>query len=182
MSVLKSQVRLSTLKDVGVLLSGQKAEVENKIQRSAGAIEAFLVAAKSVEGVMAVVDQDIDSGELELVEAGKVKKYLTRAVMGLKDKHRQAKREVAILGGRVSGLDKALEIVEKRHKVEEGKLALLQHAEESGGDGEVVELPHRRAVGTRPLPTIKQRRLAEATAGVAAVSEDTDVTSEEVAE
>jgi polyhydroxyalkanoate synthesis regulator phasin len=151
MSIEKAEVKLAAAHELGCRLDDVLEGARKDSLRQEGARAAFQVAARSVQDLVPVVDQDLDSGELSLEDATKVKRYLIRAVTILDNLQKQANNQQLLVSGKIQGLEAGVQVAQKFHTDESVRLQALRNP------------PQQAPVGEAP-PSLKALRQAEAQA------------------
>lgn len=167
MNLDKSDLKILTAHELGCRLDDYLDANTKDMYRLEGGVTALRAASLSLDGLMKVVDKEMDEGKFDLEQAAHIKKFVQRAAQMVLNLALQHENNRIAQTGRVAALDGAVSIArkfkeEESKKVEALRLALAQN--KITADGEVVEgeeLEGARIPGLRPGMTVKERRLAE---------------------
>lgn len=171
MSVVKSEIKMLTARDIGNSLDDQLESLEQNVYRHQGAYtELKKTATEITTQLHAHVKKDFDEGlipeamsPLELVSF--VKRWITKA--GELCSHRGDLQQTSglIASGGADAIKKAILAVKKVYDVEKGKKEALEEAQAQGGIiGNKISVVDRtqRTVGQHPGPSSLAERRAEA--------------------
>lgn len=165
MSILKSQIKIGTVSELGAQLDDLLEKAEKEPLKCEGYSLCLKEFETGLTSIFSRVDTERDEGQFDafgnpLEVAGLVKKFLTRvhaSIEGLKAHNEKVR---LVQEGRVLGLRQAVEIAKKMHDSEQLKMAALAKAVEEGVIT-VEEDPKKRPVGKHPGPSLKSRRTAK---------------------
>lgn len=172
MDSLKSDTRVKLLAEVG-------SETEDRLERSiksqaahAGAKQALLIAAKNIQGLAAVVDEDLTHERIPSTELG-IAKYaklmIARAVASAESLSRHHENLEIATGGERAAYSSMVEQLKKKHDKEKSIAKQMIQAIEAGdvnkdeaGDNEFeAKRKKRRPTKVRPAPSIAAKRKAD---------------------
>jgi len=125
---------------------------------------AFQDGAKAAEALLGSVDKDVEEGLYDLSVAAHVQKYLVRASNALQNLSVQSSNFRIAQTGKVQGFAHTVELLKGMMDAAKAKAEALRAAEAAPPPSN----PREREEGTRPPQTIKERRLAEEAAELAA--------------
>jgi len=165
MSLVKSEVKIETVNDIGNRLDDMKEASEKDLYRLEGAVKAFQSMGQSIDGLFKIVDQEMDEGKFDLQQAEIIKRYIKRAHQFALNLAMQAENNRFIQLGKIQAVDAAVQIAKKMREEEMAKIATLAAAIEANKakaqNGQAVA-PIDPAEAARPKPmTLKEQRLAE---------------------
>ena len=145
----KGAIRASAIHDLGVRFDDSLDSATARSHESRGAVAAFSAARQSMASLMQHVDRDIDEGKLSIDEATLVKLWLSRALNACEGLFRQSENRVLMCEGELRAIRHVVDITGKTFEIERA----TTHVRQEPG----APVDARR-------PSIKQRRLTEATA------------------
>lgn len=185
MNINKAEVKIFTAHELGCRLDDLLEANTKDMYRLEGGVVALKQATTSIEGLLAVVDKEMDAEKFSLEQAKEIKRYIQRAAQILTNLTLNTDNNRIAYGGRMQALELAVNVAKKYQDEESKKIAALQTAVEQnrvvkdGDSHTVVDGEGQRPVGVRPKMTIKEQRQAEAAeeAARAAAAEST-LTSE----
>lgn len=166
MSILKSEIRQQTVTDIGVKIEDTLEAARKDVAMTEGKMLAFLEGAKAVEGVVALLQKDIESGVVPLETGNKVRDYLTRGVQTLQQLGMQATTMRHSAAGKVLGLEQTVRLLKQLSDLEQAKIEKLKELEAAPAQAEAAP----QEVPVHQFVSIKEQRLMEA-----AVVEDEDL-------
>jgi hypothetical protein len=173
MSLVKSQIKLSVVGDVGNRLDDMLEGAVAQQQQCIGAKAAAAQIAGNIKKLVGVIEQDFEKGDIEkAIEEGPlavlkvIKTYVSRGVGACEVTAEHFEQREQIATGKVQALQQSVQMMKKMHDSEQAKVANVLAALEQGDatvDGEdIVAMPGAsRPTGVHPGKTIKQQRLAE---------------------
>ena len=155
MSIEKAQIKMGTIREVGILLDDALEGAQKEVHKADGAKDALRVALKALETLGTHVDKDVDEGQYDLEVASKIKRYVIRAQQMVTNLLAKAENEYFIICGQVKAYERSVEVTKKLHDMERGKAeSLLKRSEEADVDS-------RRPTGAHPGKSLKEQRLEE---------------------
>lgn len=157
MSILKSEIRHQTVTDIGVKIEDTLEAARKDVATCEGKMLAFLEGAKAVEGVITLLQRDIDSGSVELEVGNKIRDYLTRGVQTLQQLGIQATTIRHSASGKVQGLEQTVRLLKQLSDVEQAKIDKLRELE-AAPPPEATSEP----APVHQFVSIKEQRLMEA--------------------
>jgi hypothetical protein len=185
MSTLKSEIKIGTAHEIGCRLDDFLDSASKEIQKIEGSISAFKRAVTVVDEAVRQVDREMDAGEFGIEEATLVKKYVLKLKATFENLANQSEGNRIGQVGKVQALQAAVLITKQYKDVEEAKLNSIRAAardevpqpeipqnevEKSAvatptdapvAAPVVVEEEEKpRQVGSRPKPSLKERRLS----------------------
>jgi hypothetical protein len=169
MSLLKSEAKLTAVNELGNRLDDALESATKDLYREEGAVNALRNAAVSIENLVKVVSKDLDEKETDLEVSKTIKSYLERARNNIVNLANIAENSKQAQAGKINAFQQAVSIAKKYRDEEINRQQLLKRAlernlaEENQSSGETAQAEESqgRAVGTRPGPSIKLRRLTE---------------------
>jgi hypothetical protein len=170
-SLVKSEVKIETVNDLGNRLDDMKEATEKDLYRLEGATKAFQSMGQAIDALFKIVDQEMDEGKFDLEQAEHIKRFIKRAHQMSINLSMQSENNRIMQLGKLQAMDAALGVAKKMREEEMAKVATLAAALEASKakaqNGEVVDPDDvGRPVGGRM--SIKERRLAEEAAEAAA--------------
>lgn len=173
MSLLKSEAKLTAVNELGNRLDDVLESATKDLYREEGAVSALRNAAVSLENLVKVVHKDLDEKETDLEVSKMIKSYLERARNNIVNLANVAENNKQAQAGKISAFQQAVSIAKKYRDEEINRQQILRRALERSleEENQIKESNESesagRAVGSRPGPSIKLRRLS--------TSEDTSV-------
>jgi hypothetical protein len=139
MGIEKAEIKIGVAQELGRQYAAMAKGLTDELNRLEGEKRAYKKAVQSLDSIFQRVDDDLDAGNYEgvsdPVEVAKLlKKTLVQAVGcldSLKDQNMAAKLQAA---GRLEGILKSSELVERLAKTEQGKIESAAEALEIGTD------------------------------------------------
>jgi hypothetical protein len=167
-SLLKSEVKLSAVNELGCRLDDVLEESNKDLYRAEGAINALKQAVSTIENLMKVLDRELSDNDIDLDSCKTIKSYVDRSRVLLVNLATAAENGRQAHVGKIQGFQQAVAIAKRYREEELNKLALMREAIErnvaelnSEESSEDTEDRQARRPGTRPAPAIKARRRAE---------------------
>lgn len=166
MSMLKSEVKIGAVHEIGCRLDDNLENVTRDLYRAEGAASTWSQALSMLESSNRSIDKDIDEGKLDLATATAVRRYLNSLINSTATFNKHAEQNKAAIGGKVQALQMAIQITKTYKDEEMNKLQVLQAAIAKGyvkpaENGELVSVDGPRPDGVHPGASLKQKRLAE---------------------
>jgi len=179
MSILKTEIKQAVLHSIGCDADDWLEGAKRDVSKSEGARHALIQAAKNIQQIAAVVDQDIDNGKIASLDgaldiATYAKLQITRAVDSLVNASRAEGNRQKAAVGEIAAYEKLVTHLQKLHTAEGVKAKSIKEAIDAGDagvdeDGMLSQTstggngrPVARAVGVRPGQSIAAQRKAEA--------------------
>ena len=151
MSLDKAELKILILNELGCDFEDMCEVVRRETHQQEGAAVALRVAAKTILGLSALVDDDLDKGRYELEEAGRIKSYIGRAATQCEEMSKDARNKRMVSEGRTQGIAQVVATLKKKMAAETVKADARKNADPSDS----------RALGTRPGLSVAQQRKAE---------------------
>lgn len=174
MSLLKSEVKLSAVNELGCRLDDVLENATQDLYRSEGAVSALKQAVSSLENLLKILDKELNDKEVDLESCATIKSYFNRSILTMSNLASSAETNRQTQIGKIQGFQQAVQVAKKFKDEELNKLHVLQAAiqanssEQEGVAQSSIEPssePQKsvpsRPVGVRPGPSIKAQRLAE---------------------
>lgn len=168
MSLLKSEAKISAVNELGSRLDDALESATKDLYREEGAVAALRNAAVSIENLVKVVHKDLDEKETDLEVSKMIKSYLERARNGIVTLANVAENNKQSQAGKLVAFQQAVSIAKKYRDEEVNRQNILRKAIERSieeNQNQDKDSPEEnatgRAMGTRPGPSIKLRRLSE---------------------
>lgn len=169
MGIEKAEIKIGLAKDLGRKYAEMAKALDVTLHKIDGEQEGYKKATLSLKSIYQRVDDDLDAGRFEglgPLEIAKVVKTAITQVGGCLDNlTEEARASKFKTQGRLDGLVKAIEVVQKVADSEQGKIsalvAALEEADLSSSEGSTAQGPSRRPVGHRPSASIAAQRKAE---------------------
>ena len=171
MGIEKAEIKIGMAKELGRKYAEMAQAQSEELIRLDGEKRAYKKVAAAFESYFKAVDDDLDKGNFNLKEplsiAKEVKKALSRALAGVDNLHENVAALTYTVHGRLDGLVKSTEIVQKVAESEEKKIqAVIEAAVESPDRVAAGSArPSERPPGIRPGPSIAAQRRAEGAQG-----------------
>jgi hypothetical protein len=122
-----------------------------------GAIQGLQAAASAIEQIIKQVDQEVDSGKLELEQASFLKRYMIRCHQVTVSLAAKTENNRIAQGGRLAALGQAVQVAKKFHSEEKQKAETLRVSLREKSTLETVE----GEIEDRPPLSMKARRQLE---------------------
>jgi hypothetical protein len=172
MSILKSEVKIGAVHEIGCRLDDNLEEITKDLYRSEGAASVWSQVLSMLETANRNVDTEINEGKIDLEAGTNIRRYLKPLMSTAVISNKQADQNKAAIGGKVQALQMAIQITKKYKDDEMAKLQVIQTAISKGfvqpnENGELVKVEGSRPEGTHPGMSLKQKRLAEEAARAA---------------
>lgn len=184
MNLGKAEVKIDVANELGCRLDDMLEANQKDLYRLEGAVKAYQAMGLAIDGLMKIVDQEMDEGKFNLEEAAHIKRFVKRAHQMSVNLSLQTDNNRITQIGRIQGTEQAVAVAKKFKDEELAKVVSLQKAlEENRVQGVNGAHEHvgdgARPVAIRPGATIKERRLAEEAATKVAKPQATEMASEE---
>lgn len=178
MSLEKAELKIAIATDIGATIEDAYDAAKIETYRFEGGVQALIKAVKACEELATHVDKDLDEGLYGLDVAERIKRYTERAAGACRNLVRQAENGHVAASGKVLAYENAVKLVDKYRKTEQLKVAAAKVAQTN------AEAPEDALRPIAAQQTVKQQRLAEAAAIIAAADETevAEVSVPEVAE
>lgn len=169
MNLGKAEVKIDVANELGCRLDDMLEGAQKELYRVEGSIRAFQAMGQAIDGLMKIVDQEMDEGKFDLDGAAHIKRFVKRAHQMTINLTLQSENNRFMQMGRIQGAEMSVQVTKKFKDDEISKVATLQKALEenraksANGSHEMVADDGPRPVATRPGASIKERRLAEET-------------------
>lgn len=170
MNVNKAEIKIFTAHELGCRLDDLLESNTKDMYRLEGGVVALRQAITSIEGLLAVVDKEMDAEKFDLEQAKEIKRYIQRAAQILTNLALNTDNNRIAYGGRMQALELAVGVAKKYQDDESKKVAALGAAMaqnrvvKDGDSHEMVDTEGDRPVAVRPGMSLKEQRLAEAAA------------------
>lgn len=168
MSILKSEVKIGAVHEIGCRLDDNLETVTKDMHKSDGIVSALSQAVGIVDALNREADKEINEGNMDLEVGSKVRSYLSRASSTLNAQLKAAEQNKNVIAGKVQAFQHAVQVTKKYKDEEMSKLQVLQAALAKGflrqdDSGETVKSDENsaRPDGVHPGLSLKQRRIAE---------------------
>lgn len=174
MSLLKSEVKLSAVNEIGCRLDDVLENATQDLYRAEGSVSALKQAVSSLENLLKILDKELNDKEVNLESCGTIKSYFNRSIATVSNLVSAAETNRQTQVGKIQGFQQAVQVAKKYKDEELNKLHVLQAAIQSNAEEkekepqvsvESTQEPQKqippRPVGVRPGPSIKAQRLAE---------------------
>ena len=173
MNVNKAEIKIFTAHELGCRLDDLLESNTKDMYRLEGGVVALRQATTALEGLLAVVDKEMDAEKFDLEQAKEIKRYVQRAIQAVTNMVLNTDNNRIAYGGRMAALGLAVEIAKKYQDEESKKIASLQAAVEQnrvvkdGDSHSMLDGAGDRPVAVRPGLSLKEQRLAEEAAELA---------------
>ena len=173
MNVNKAEIKIFTAHELGCRLDDLLESNTKDMYRLEGGVVALRRALEDINGLLAVVDKEMDAEKFDLEQAKEIKRYIQRAAQVITNLTLNTDNNRIAYGGRMQALGLAVEVAKKYQDEESKKVASLQAAMEQnrvvkdGDSHEMTDSDGGRPVGVRPGLSLKEQRLAEEAAELA---------------
>jgi len=169
MSLLKVEAKIGAVNELGCRLDDSLEAATKDLYRAEGAVSALKQIVVSIENLLKNVDKDLSESDFDLQQIGAIKKYVDKIRQNAVYQCNNAESNRASQAGKVQGFQQAVQVAKKFKDEEMSKIQLLQAAINQGTivkteQGLVQTGEGPRPPGVRPGMSIKERRLAEASA------------------
>jgi hypothetical protein len=173
MSAFVQELKHAITTEIGVRIEDAFEAAKLELAALEGRQAAFLDGSKAAEALLGSVDKDIEESKFDLEAAGHIKKYLSRCANALQNLSVQAANYRLMQQGKLQGLDYTVKLLKGIADDARAKMDAMKAAE---ADPSSVTA-RGRVEGTHPPATIKEQRLAEEAAELAASAVVTPVQS-----
>jgi hypothetical protein len=166
-NVNKAEIKIFTAHELGCRLDDLLESNTKDMYRLEGGVVALRQAITALDGLLAVVDKEMDADKFDLEQAKEIKRYVQRAVQVVTNMTLNTDNNRIAYGGRIAALTSAVEIAKKYQAEESKKVASLQEAvaqnrvTKDGDSHEMTDSDSGRPVAVRPGLSLKEQRLAE---------------------
>jgi hypothetical protein len=166
-NINKAEIKIFTAHELGCRLDDLLESNTKDMYRLEGGVVALRQAITALEGLLAVVDKEMDADKFDLEQAKEIKRYVQRAVQVVTNMTLNTDNNRIAYGGRIAALTSAVEIAKKYQAEESKKVASLQEAVaqnrviKDGDSHEMTDSDSGRPVAVRPGLSLKEQRLAE---------------------
>lgn len=173
MNVNKAEIKIFTAHELGCRLDDLLESNTKDMYRLEGGVVALRQAATSIEGLLAVVDKEMDAEKFDLEQAKEIKRYIQRAAQVITNLTLNTDNNRIAYGGRIQALSLAVDVAKKYQDEESKKIASLQAAVDQnrvvkdGDSHAMTDSDGGRPVAVRPGLSLKEQRLAEEAAEAA---------------
>ena len=173
MNVNKAEIKIFTAHELGCRLDDLLESNTKDMYRLEGGVVALRQATTALEGLLAVVDKEMDAEKFDLEQAKEIKRYVQRAIQAVTNMVLNTDNNRIAYGGRIQALGLAVDIAKKYQDEESKKVASLQAAVEQnrvvkdGDSHTMLDGAGDRPVAVRPGLSLKEQRLAEEAAEAA---------------
>jgi hypothetical protein len=172
MGIEKAEVKIGLAKDLGRKYAEMAKALDKELDQIDGEQIGYKRLASSLKSVFDRVDADLDKGLFEglgpLEVAKAIKTALVQVGGCIDNRTEEARASKFMAMGRLDGILKASEVVQKVASAEQGKIDALVSALENGASQPVDVIPVnipaealRRPLGLRPGSSIAAQRKAE---------------------
>lgn len=164
MSEIKAEIKIATVGQIGSKIDDAVEAATKELHSYEGAEQALKQAIKSLEGLNAHVDKDLDEGKLEdmgpLQVAESIKRYIARCMGLVQNLATTAEVTCWKARGKVEALNTQVKILKGMYDAETAKLEGLRKAKDSGSivDESGEKLPVGRVPGVHPGDPLADRR------------------------
>lgn len=165
MSLLKSEAKLSAVNELGCRLDDVLEGSTQDLYRSEGAVSGLKQAVSSLEGLLKILDKELNDNEVDLNACKIIKSYVDRARITVVNLATNAELNRQSQVGKIQGFQQAVAIAKKYKDEELNKLQMIKTAIDNKLDNSESTSAEGRQSGAPPGPSIKSRRLAEEAAG-----------------
>jgi len=172
-NVNKAEIKIFTAHELGCRLDDLLESNTKDMYRLEGGVVALRQATTALEGLLAVVDKEMDAEKFDLEQAKEIKRYVQRAIQAVTNMVLNTDNNRIAYGGRIQALGLAVDIAKKYQDEESKKVASLQAAVEQnrvvkdGDSHTMLDGAGDRPVAVRPGLSLKEQRLAEEAAEAA---------------
>lgn len=157
-SIIKTEVAANAVFDVGERLDDALEQAKLETARWEGSQQQLARCSKQMEIILSEVDKEVESGKLDLEQAGIIKTWMGRLINIPEVMSQNASNLVLVAKGRIEGCEKAIQLVKATYDMHMTKLNAMQNAIAiEDNHGNVVPL-----VEDGKPPPLKIRRLSEA--------------------
>lgn len=173
MNVNKAEIKIFTAHELGCRLDDLLESNTKDMYRLEGGVVALRQAVTALEGLLVVVDKEMDADKFDLEQAKEIKRYVQRSIQAVTNMVLNTDNNRIAYGGRIAALTSAVEIAKKYQAEESKKVASLQEAVaqnrviKDGDSHEMTDSDSGRPVAVRPGLSLKEQRLAEEAAEIA---------------
>jgi len=175
-NVNKAEIKIFTAHELGCRLDDLLESNTKDMYRLEGGVVALRRALEDINGLLAVVDKEMDAEKFDLEQAKEIKRYIQRAAQVITNLTLNTDNNRIAYGGRIQALSLAVDVAKKYQDEESKKVASLQEAVaqnrvvKDGDSHEMTDSDGGRPVAVRPGLSIKEQRLAEEAAEAVAVA------------
>lgn len=167
MNVNKAEIKIFTAHELGCRLDDLLESNTKDMYRLEGGVVALRQAVTALEGLLVVVDKEMDADKFDLEQAKEIKRYVQRSIQAVTNMVLNTDNNRIAYGGRMQALGLAVEVAKKYQDEESKKIAALQEAVaqnrvvKDGDSHEMTDSDGGRPIAVRPGLSIKEQRLAE---------------------
>jgi len=166
-NVNKAEIKIFTAHELGCRLDDLLESNTKDMYRLEGGVVALRQAVTALEGLLVVVDKEMDADKFDLEQAKEIKRYVQRSIQAVTNMVLNTDNNRIAYGGRMQALGLAVEVAKKYQDEESKKIAALQEAVaqnrvvKDGDSHEMTDSDGGRPIAVRPGLSIKEQRLAE---------------------
>lgn len=158
MSVLKSEIKMSTLAEFASKLDNLYVNADKEYAQCEGAKMALLEASKKIEQHFGFIDKDMDEGKIDAEQAKMIKKYMMQVIGIVNNLATGAEVRIHQANGKRLSLDATVKLAKNMFDTEQARLNALKSIEnEEAILGDTVS-PRDRIPGQHPGDPMADRR------------------------